>query len=185
MALFKTLNYKKGGKMNYEYVIGKSDRIVVAKIQPGAELVQSVLDICKELNISVAIINSFIGTIEKLYLRNPRDTTKLPITDESEFADQVDTTVLFRQMEIITIDGNIMKLDGELYPNLHGVFSEAGGNLRGGHIFRAIIWSQAEVVIQELKGELVKREMDEQIGIPQWQLNPPGSKVSEPAEREE
>ena len=159
--------------MGYEYVIGKRGRIIIAKMGQGEELVQSLLDLCEELDISVAIINSFIGTVKEVYLRNPRDTTILPVTDESKFSLQGDTTVLMRKMEIVSIQGNIVRIGKKLFSNLHGVFSESGGNVRGGHIFDATIWSQAEVVLQEIEEELVIREMEKTTGLMQWRLKNP------------
>ena len=129
------------------------------------------MDICEKEGIETGIILSFIGTVNELYLRNPRDTTKLPVTNEEEFSNQVDTTVLLRQMEILSVNGNITKFNGKLFLNLHGVFSEAGGKVHGGHIFRAKIWSQGELFIQEILKAKVTRERDTQItGLPQIQL---------------
>jgi len=71
-------------------------------------------------------------------------------------------------MEIISVTGNVTTFEDELFLNLHAVFSEAGGNLRGGHIFRATIWSQGELFIQELKKVQITRERDYEVtGLPQ------------------
>jgi predicted DNA-binding protein with PD1-like motif len=138
---------------------------------PGSSLTDEVIAIADDAGIETGIILSFIGTVSEVLLRNPRDTTTLPIEAEHEFASYVDTTVLQRKMEIISIEGNIAKYNGETFLNLHGVFSEAGGNLRGGHIFRATIWSQAEVFIQEIVGARFVRYLDEEVtGIPQIRL---------------
>ena len=157
--------------MSYQKVVGEAGRIIVVNLLPGSQLTDSVLDICEKEGVETGIILSFIGTVNEVYLRNPRDTTKLPVTNEEEFSNQVDTTVLLRQMEILSVNGNITKFNGKLFLNLHGVFSEAGGKVHGGHIFRAKIWSQGELFIQEILKAKVTRERDTQItGLPQFQL---------------
>lgn len=158
--------------MNFTSVVGKPGRIIIANLAPGSQLTDSVLEICENERIDTAIIHSFIGTVNELYLRNPRDTTVLPVTNENEFADQVDTTVLLRQMEILSVCGNVTTFNDKLFLNLHGVFSEAGGKVHGGHIFRATIWSQGELFIQEILNARVTRERDTLVtGLPQFRLH--------------
>lgn len=153
-------------------VIGEPGRIIVANLVPGAQLTDSILEICESEKIDTAVILSFIGTVNELYLRNPRDTTVLPVTNEQEFSNQVDTTVLLRQMEILSVCGNVTMFNGKLFLNLHGLFSEAGGKVHGGHIFRATIWSQGELFIQEILKARVTRERDSLVtGLPQFQLH--------------
>ncbi len=158
--------------MSFVKVTGTPGRIIAASLAPGSQLTDSVIEICREEGIETAVILSFIGTVNEVYLRNPRDTTTLPVKNEAEFANEVDTTVLRRQMEILSVVGNVTFFEGKHFLNLHGVFSEAGGTLRGGHIFRATIWSQGELLIQELKGARITRERDLAVtGLPQIVLH--------------
>jgi predicted DNA-binding protein with PD1-like motif len=158
--------------MPYTKVVGEPGRIVVCSLTPGSELTESIIEICREEGIDTAIVLSFIGTVNELYLRNPRDTTQLPVTNEEEFSPEIDTVVLRRRMEILSIEGNITTFEGKLFLNLHGIFSEAGGIVRGGHIFRATIWTQAEVFIQEIRKVRLTRERDLKVtGLPQIRLH--------------
>lgn len=155
-----------------ETVIGEPGRIIVATLAPGCQLTDSIIEICRQESIDTAVILSLIGTVNEVYLRNPRDTTRLPITNEQEFSLQVDTQVIQRKMEILSVQGNVSTYKGELFHNLHGLFSEAGGKVHGGHIFRAIIWSQGELFIQEIKKARVTREHDPEVtGLPQFRLH--------------
>jgi len=157
--------------MTYQTVVGQSSRIIVANLMPGSQLTDSILDICRDYRIETAVIKSFIGTVNELYLRNPRDITRLPIKNENEFSNEIDTVVLQRQMEILTVEGNVTTFNGELFLNLHGLFSEAGGKVHGGHIFRATIWSQGELFIEEIAKAKVIRERDNELtGLPQFRL---------------
>lgn len=156
--------------MSHEYVTGRLGRVIVATMEPGTSLTDEIIAITDDAGIETGIVLSFIGTVSEVRLRNPRDTTTLPIGAEHEFAKEVDTAVLERKMEIVSIEGNIVKYNGETFLNLHGLFSDTGGGVRGGHIFRATIWSQAEVFIQEIVGARVIRVDDDFTGLPQFKL---------------
>lgn len=156
----------------FNTVIGEPGRIIVATLAPGSQLTSSIIDICQKEGVETAVILSFIGTVNELYLRNPRDSTTLPVTDEKEFSLQVDTQLIQRQMEILSVQGNVTTYNGEVFLNLHGLFSEAGGKVHGGHIFRATIWSQGELFIQEIKKAKVTRVHDKEVtGLPQFRLH--------------
>jgi predicted DNA-binding protein with PD1-like motif len=152
---------------------GRPGRIIAGSLRPGEQLTTRIEEICAEHGVRTAVISSVIGTISEVYLRNPRDITTLPIRHEHEFADEIDTVVLQRSMEILSIQGNVTTLEGRLWAHCHGLFSEAGGSVRGGHIFRATIWSQGEVFLQELDGVFIDREYDREVtGLPQIRLHP-------------
>jgi hypothetical protein len=151
---------------------GRPGRLIAVSLKPGDQLVTRIEEVCRQWGVQTGVIASAIGTISEVYLRNPRDTTTLPIRQEHEFAPDIDTIVLRRSMEILSVQGNITTLDGQLWAHCHGLFSEAGGNVRGGHIFRATIWSQGEVFIQELEDVYIDREYDREVtGLPQIHLH--------------
>ncbi len=151
---------------------GRPGRLIAASIKPGSQLTDSIEEICQRHGVHTAVISSVIGTVEDLYLRNPRDRTRLPIRQEHEWADDIDTVHLQRKMEILSIQGNVTTLDGKLWAHCHGLFSEAGGQVRGGHVFRATIWSQGEIFLQELLDVRIDREHDTEVtGLPQIRLH--------------
>lgn len=151
---------------------GRPGRLIVASIKPGSQLTDSIEEVCRIHDVHSAVITSVIGTVEELYLRNPREHTSLPIKQEHEWAHEIDTILLRRKMEILSIQGNVTMLDGKLWAHCHGLFSEAGGNVRGGHVFRATIWSQGEIFLQEVLDVRVERELDPEVtGLPQIKLH--------------
>lgn len=151
---------------------GRPGRLIAASIKPGSQLTDSIEEACRVHGVQTAIITSVIGTVEELYLRNPRDLTTLPIRQEHEWADEIDTVMLRRKMEILSIQGNVTMYEGKLWAHCHGLFSEAGGQVRGGHVFRATIWSQGEIFLQEIVGMRVDREHDPEVtGLPQIRLH--------------
>lgn len=155
-----------------ETLAGRPGRLIAASIKPGSQLTDSIEEICRTHGVTTAVITSVIGTVEELYLRNPREHTTLPIKQEHEWAHEIDTVMLRRKMEILSIQGNVTTIDGELWAHCHGLFSEAGGLVRGGHVFRATIWSQGEIFLQELVDVRIVREHDAEVtGLPQIKLH--------------
>lgn len=151
---------------------GRPGRIIAASLKPGDQLTDGIEQVCQDNGVVTAVILSVVGTIEEIYLRNPRDTTTLPIHHEHEWADDIDTVVLRRKMEILSIQGNVTTYEGKLWAHCHGLLSEAGGQVRGGHVFRATIWSQGEVFVQELLDLRIDRERDLAVtGLPQIRLH--------------
>lgn len=152
--------------------IGSLGPVVAVSLAPGEQLIDGITAACLEHGIRAATISSAVGTISEIYLRNPRDITSLPIHHEHEFADEIDTVVLRRPMEILSLQGNITDYEGGPWVHCHGLFSEAGGNVRGGHVFRATIWSQAEIFLQPIDGLAIDRERDLEVtGLPQIRFN--------------
>jgi predicted DNA-binding protein with PD1-like motif len=150
---------------------GQPGRTIVARLSPGSQLTQALEQLCTDYGVHTAYIASIIGTVDEVYFRNPKDTTTFPIRHEHEWADEIDTIHLQRHMEILSIQGNITTSEGQLWAHCHGLFSEAGATVRGGHIFRARIWSQGEVVLQEILGMQLVRERDLEVtGLPQIQF---------------
>lgn len=159
---------------DFKTLAGRPGRLIVASLAPGAPLTDSIENICRAHGVRTAVIASAVGTVQDLYLRNPRDNTTLPIQREYEWADQIDTVYLKRPMEILSLQGNVtIDEENNLWAHCHGVFSEAGGQVRGGHVFRATIWTQGELFLQELTDVWIDRERDHEVtGLPQIQLHP-------------
>lgn len=151
---------------------GRPGRLIAASLKPGDQLTDGIEQICREHDVETAVITSVIGTVSELWLRNPRDNTTLPIRQEHEWAEEIDTVYLRRNMEILSIQGNVTMNEGQLWAHCHGLFSEAGGQVRGGHVFRGTIWSQGEVFLTELLDVRIDRERDLEVtGLPQIQLH--------------
>ncbi|MEW1822867.1 PPC domain-containing DNA-binding protein [Arthrobacter sp. NPDC080031] len=147
---------------------GRLGRLIAVSLAPGEQLTDAIEEVCRQHGVKTATIASAVGTISEVYLRNPRDITTLPIRQEHEFAPDIDTIVLQRPMEILSLQGNVTTLDGKLWAHCHGLFSEAGGQVRGGHVFRATIWTQGEIFLHELEDVYIDREFDKEVtGLPQ------------------
>lgn len=145
------------------------EEVLVARLNPGESLVDEIEKFVREKNVRAGVILSVVGTTRQLVLRNPKPGTTLPLTDETEQSTQTETYIVDRPLEIVTAEGNIFEKDGQIGVHMHICCSQDGGRMYGGHLFRATLWSQAEVVIGKLKGPTLDRKFDKATGL--YQLN--------------
>lgn len=66
--------------------------------------------------------------------------------------------------EITSLAGTIDTMDGETYVHLHMSAGDVNGNVRGGHLSRAIISATGELVVTVIDGE-IDRKFDPEIGL--------------------
>lgn len=69
---------------DFKTLVGRPGRLIAASLAPGAPLTDSIEQICRAHGVRTAVIASAVGTVQDLYLRNPRDNTTLPIQREYE-----------------------------------------------------------------------------------------------------
>ena len=148
--------------MNNRYVTrsGKFARIIVSRILPGSDLLQSIKDIVAEEEIKYGVIFSAVGAMEKVRIRNLKEAPeKYPITDANR-----DFRTIEKTCEIITLSGDIYEVEGENLSqvHIHGTFSFAEDEkvrAVGGHLLEGcIVVGFAEVYIMELTEiEMIKR----------------------------
>ena len=150
------------------------EEIVVARLYPGDSLIDGIKNIAQEHGVKTGVILSVIGTTQQLVLRNPKPGLKLPITDETEQSTQTDTYSVERPLEIITAEGIISEKDDQIDVHLHICCSQDGGRAYTGHLFRATVWTQAEVVIGKLKGSPLRRKFDKITGLYQLDVGKKG-----------
>jgi len=128
---------------------GKLGKIVVIRLAPGSDLLQSIEEVAHKEGITSGLILGGAASLTKVVLRNPRGYPKaFPITDEARIY-----TSLEGPLELLSISGNIsLKEDGQTVVHAHVTVSSGcpesiayGGHLVAG----AIIYSTGELVLAE------------------------------------
>ncbi len=66
--------------------------------------------------------------------------------------------------EITSLEGNISRMDGEVYLHVHANLADVRNNTIGGHLNAAVVSATCEVVVQILDGEM-EREFNEEVGL--------------------
>jgi len=127
------------------------------RVKPNEELLKSIKTFCEKNKIRSGVITQLIGSFSSVKLNFLKSLPGNYITKE------------FRNshgpLEIVAGQGTVATMadTGELVLHIHILVSDENKAI-GGHLTEGIIFSTAEVFIQELDYP-VKREMDEYTGL--------------------
>jgi len=142
--------------------LGNRGRVLVTRIMPGSDLLQSVRTVVEEHGIKAGVIISGVGLLRKARLRNCKALPKeYPITDTNR------SFVSFeRPLEILALSGNISEVEGKPWVHTHITLSYIEGEtvrVIGGHLLEGcIVFGFAEVFIMELRDIEMKKSYDEE-----------------------
>jgi predicted DNA-binding protein with PD1-like motif len=140
---------------------GRLGKIVVIRLAPGSDLLQSITEVVYKEGITSGLILSGVGSLRRIVLRNVRSYPKaFPITDEARIF-----TSLEGPLELLSISGNIsLREDGQTVVHAHVTVSSGcpesiayGGHLVAG----AIIYTTGELVLAETEGVELQRIFNE------------------------
>jgi len=138
------------------------------RLRPGEDLFQRLVEVCKENNIERAVILSAIGSLCDIAFRDLKTGIDLPVN--------VDKTNLMEEygpFELLTLEGNVVPLMGEfgalkhgdLVVHLHATLGTAYGNVFGGHLFKATVFTTTEVFLAKMKNSSVKKKQSTVTGL--------------------
>jgi predicted DNA-binding protein with PD1-like motif len=141
---------------------GKSDKILVTRIKPGSDLLQTIRDIVEKEGIKAGIILSGVGFLREGRLRNCKVLPKeYPITDMNR-----SFSTFKKPMEILAISGNVSEVEGKPQVHVHIVLSYIERDkikIVGGHLIEGCkVFGFAEVLIMTLKDIEMKKAFDEE-----------------------
>lgn len=124
---------------------GELGRTIILRLDPGDFVLESIRKVLKETGVTEGYVVSGIGTLDHCVLHMVTTTGYPPVECYPEWNDE--------PLELVSIDGIIA--DGE--PHLHTVISNSDKAV-GGHLEPGCrILYLGEVVIQEIKGQTLKR----------------------------
>lgn len=142
--------------------------VCFVRFRPGEDLFERLTEVLKENNIERAAILSGIGSLCNVSFRDLKTGIDLPVN--------VDKTNLMEEygpFELLTLEGNIVPLvgefgdlkDGDPVIHLHCTLGTAYGNLFGGHLFKATVFTTTEIFIAEIKNSKVKKKQGTVTGL--------------------
>lgn len=134
--------------MNYQKINNK----IIIRIDKGEEIVQTLSNLCKKLNIKAATVQG-IGATNNATIGSYDTTIK-----------QYHSTEFIGEFEITNLTGNITTMNNETYLHLHITIADEKHHAYGGHLNRAIISATFEAVI-DLISEPIQRQYDSSIGL--------------------
>jgi predicted DNA-binding protein with PD1-like motif len=142
--------------------------VYFTRVRPGEDLFKRITEVCKEKNIERGVILSGIGSLCEVGFRDLKTGIDFPVN--------VDKTNLMEEYgpyELLTLEGNIVPLvgafgtlkDGDLVVHLHATLGTAYGNLFGGHLFKATVFTTTEVFLAKIKNSGVKKKQSAVTGL--------------------
>ena len=112
------------------------------RLRPGDDLRLKLEDFAKQRNLQAGYVITCAGSLKTAAIR---------------FADKPDATILTGPFEIVSLTGTLSP-DG---PHLHVSIADGDGRTTGGHLAEgSIIYTTAEIVIGELRGNRFRRVTD-------------------------
>lgn len=134
------------------HVFSKNSPVIALRLDPGEEVVASILEVAEKEKIAAATIEGLGATDEVI----------IGIMDlESK---EYKETEMKRPFEITALHGNLSRKDGEAYLHSHINLGGVDGIVYGGHLQRAVISVTAEIFIRTIEGT-IDREFDEKTGV--------------------
>jgi len=141
---------------------GKSGKVLVARIKPSSDLLQSIRRLIEENGIKAGVILSGVGLLRKACIRNCKVLPKeYPITDVNR-----SFLTFERPLEILALSGDVSEVEGKPWVHAHIVLSYVEGDeirVIGGHLLEGcIIFGFAEIFVMELEDIEMRKEFDEE-----------------------
>jgi len=125
---------------------------IIARIDKGEELLESLKDIALKENIKLANISALGATNEfTVGVYNVPEKKYYSNTFKGNF-------------EIVSLVGTISTMNENYYCHLHMSAGDMEGRVFGGHLNRAIISATCEMVIDIIDGT-VDRKLDDEVGL--------------------
>ncbi len=69
-----------------------------------------------------------------------------------------------QRMEIVSLTGNVAKMDDDIIIHSHGVFADSGMKTKGGHVKKLVVSATCEMFFYAFE-EGMKREFDKNTGL--------------------
>ena len=130
---------------------------LVIRLDPGEELINSLLTACQEHDIHCAQITG-IGAAKKI-------TCGVFDPKTREYHSEKFKGIF----EITSLNGTITTMDGGLYPHIHVTFADEKYKVRGGHLNKCVISATAEIVLMILDLE-IDRQASQEVGLNLFQF---------------
>jgi predicted DNA-binding protein with PD1-like motif len=125
---------------------------VFVRIDSGEEIVETLKQVCKKLDITAGTITG-IGATDKAIIGLFDVKTK-----------KYHSTELVDDHEIAPVYGNISTMNNEVYLHLHVNLFNTEHKSFGGHLTSAVVSATFEAVVDIINGK-IEREFDATIGL--------------------
>lgn len=131
---------------------------VALRLDPGDEIVASVLAAAQKENVTLASVTGIGGT----------DDAEVGVFDMAKKG--YERFSYTGTHEITSLTGNVNTMNGETYAHLHITLAGADGRVVGGHLLRCVISLTAEIFLHTVDGR-ADRTRREDLQINTWSFD--------------
>jgi len=136
--------------------------VIFTRFHPGDDLFEMLIKTVRDEGWERAVILSGIGSLQDVVFVSPKSGFKIPVNP----AENLNRTEMKGPFELMSVEGNIVPLVGEFGTMKHGdpvlhihcLLSYGNGELTGGHMIGAKVFTTTEIFIAHVKGSRVKKK---------------------------
>jgi predicted DNA-binding protein with PD1-like motif len=133
-------------------LIKEKKNIIFLRLFPNEDVNKQIKSACKIHEVKTAVIISGIGQLKNVQLGYFKE--KGSYTKE----------IFNKPLEILSLNGNICKEDGDYTIHMHAVLGDEKKNALGGHFIEGIVSVTAEIVLLNVDINAT-RKIDDQTGL--------------------
>lgn len=121
---------------------------IIARMDPGDEIIGQLTEIVKAENVKLAMVNA-LGAIREFTIG------AYSVPEQKYYKKDYEGS-----WEVVSLHGNVTRKDGEPYIHLHLGAGDHSGAQYGGHLNRAVIGGTCEMFITCYDGEIGRKKDD-------------------------
>jgi predicted DNA-binding protein with PD1-like motif len=143
--------------------------VILTRFHPGDNLFEMLVKTVKDQEWERAVILSGIGSLEDVVFVAPKPAFKIPVQP----AENLNKIEMKGPFELMSIEGNIVPLVGEFgnlkqgdpVLHIHCLLSHGNGELTGGHMVAAKVFTTTEIFIACIRESNVKKKKSDVTGL--------------------
>jgi uncharacterized protein len=136
---------------------GRLSKVVMIRVVPGSDVIEGIEEACRKLDIKAGAIISCIGSLQKSSIM-----IAVPLNNKMG-AGYSEPITLEGPLEFLSGQGTIgQDEDGAITVHLHGVVSDKGGRVHGGHFVKGHnpVLITCEILLARIEGIRIRRGFD-------------------------
>jgi predicted DNA-binding protein with PD1-like motif len=139
----------------------RTGRRFIIKLEPGARIAAALLDFARGQDLPFASLVSAVGSVRDVEFTGIQAGAHLPMT-EARFK----TNRLEGPLELMALEGNFTQDAGhQLTAQFYILGSKSNGDVVGGHLVEAEVFTSCEIVLAEYLVEGIERHHSATSGV--------------------
>ena len=137
----------------------------LTRLRPGEDLFGKITEIYKEVGAEQLVILSAIGSLKEVEFRDLKTGIDLPV-----ILDKTNLMVEKGPFELLSLEGNVVPMDGQPVLHLHVILGSSHGQVIGGHLFKGTIFTTTELWFAKVKGTKAHKDKSPLTGLTEMNI---------------